>query len=165
MTCFAVSLIWSHRQINERKFKTQVLFRKTASLLQSVQICVIIELSVFCSCTWSLIALWLRDSTFSKFYSENLSVQQCFHLCINACFADTFIISSDLSECSAYWVWCSLTVSLNSLYHICSLFWICLQDLMTSFLSLIICDTDEISQAWYSDVDLETECRFQSLEL
>ena len=36
MTCFAVSLIWSHEHTDDEKSKMQVLFRKTASSLQSV---------------------------------------------------------------------------------------------------------------------------------
>ncbi len=41
MMCFAVSLIWSHGQTDDEKLRTWVLFRKTASSLQLMWICVI----------------------------------------------------------------------------------------------------------------------------
>ena len=133
MTCFIVFLIWLHEQTNDEKLRTWVLFKKTASLLQFMQICMIIELSVFCSCVWSLTTLWLKDLTFSKFYFRNLLVQQHFHLYISAYSADISALSFSLSQQFVHWIWHSLIVSLDSLYHICSLFWIHLQNLMTSF--------------------------------
>src|SRR5437667_9086721 len=80
------------------------------------------ELSVFCSCAWSLTVLWLGGPTPSKFQPGGLSVQRRFHLCINACSADTFTLSSGLSQCSAHWVWRSPTVGLGLLCRNCSLF-------------------------------------------
>ena len=57
ITCSAVSLTWSHKQTDDEKFRTQILFRKAASSLWLIWICVIIKLSVFCSCACSLTAL------------------------------------------------------------------------------------------------------------
>ena len=132
MTCFIVFLIRLHRQTDDEKLRTQILFRKTASSLQLIWICMIMKLSIFCSCAWSLTVLWLKNLTSSKFQFENLSVQQHFHLCINACFADTFILFSDLSQHSAHWIWHLFVIDLNLLCHNCSLFCICLQNLTTS---------------------------------
>ncbi len=102
ITCSAVSLIWSHEQTDNEKPRTWVLFRKAASLLQLIWICMIIKLSVFCSCTCSLTAFWLRNLISRKFYLRDLSVQQCFYLCSNAWSANTFILFSNLSQCSAH---------------------------------------------------------------
>ena len=74
ITCFAVFLIWSHEQTDDEKSETQILFRKTTSSLWSIWICVIMKLSIFYNCAWSLTILWLRDLTSSKFQSEDLSV-------------------------------------------------------------------------------------------
>ena len=155
MTCFTVSLIWLHRQTDDEKFKTWILFRKTASSLQSVQICMIMKLFIFCSCAWSLTVLWLKDSASSRFQFKNLSVQQCFYLCINACFTDIFTLSSDLSQHSAHWIWCLLTVNLNLLYHNYSLFCICLQDLTIS--SFIF----DCLWCWQNFASLTFRCRFR----
>ena len=155
MTCFTVFLIWSHEQTDDEKLRTQILFRKTTSSLQSVWICMIMKLSVFCSCAWSLIVLQLKDLTSSKFQFESLLVQQHFHLCINACFTDIFTFFSDLSQCSAHWIWHSLTVDLNLLCCNCSLFCICLQDLTTnSFIS-------DCLWHWWNFVSLTFKCRFR----
>ena len=89
--CFTVFLTWSHRQTDDEKLKTWVLFRKTASSLQLIWIYMIMKFFVFCSCAWSLTVLWLRNLTLSKFQFRNLLIQWYFYLCINACFADTFI--------------------------------------------------------------------------
>ena len=89
MMCSAVSLIWSQEQTDDRKSGTQVLFRKAASSMWLIWICVIIELSVFCSCAWSLTALRLGGPTPRKFH-PGLPVQRRFHLCSNACSADTY---------------------------------------------------------------------------
>ena len=155
MTCFAVFLAWSHRQTDDEKSRTQTLFRKTASSLQSVQICMIMKLFVFCSCAWSLTVLWLKDLISSKFQFRNLSVQQHFHLCNNACSADTFTFSSNLNQHSAYWIWHSLIVDLSLLCHNCSLFWIYLQDLMTSFF------ISDCLWCWWNLVSLTFRCRFR----
>ena len=74
MTCSAVFLTWSHEQISDRKPDMWILFRKAASSMQFVQIYVIIEFSVFCSCTWNLTALCLKNSTSRKFHFKDLSV-------------------------------------------------------------------------------------------
>ena len=132
ITCFVIFLIWSHEQTDDEKFKTQILFKKTVSSLQSIWICMIMKLSIFCSCAWSLTVLQLRNLISSRFQFKNLSVQWCFYLCINTYFADIFILFSDLSQHSAHWIWHLLTVNLSLLCCNCSLFCICLQDLTTS---------------------------------
>ena len=74
ITCSAVFLIWSHEQIEDKKSETWILFKKAVSLMQLMWICVIIELSVFCSCVWSLTVLWLRNSTSRKCHFRSLLI-------------------------------------------------------------------------------------------
>ena len=74
MTCFVIFLIWSHRQTDDEKLRIWVLFRKIASLLWLIWICMIMKFSVFCSCIWSLTVLQLRSSTLSKFQLESLLI-------------------------------------------------------------------------------------------
>ena len=67
MTCFVIFLIWSHKQINDEKSEIQILFKKTASSLQLMQICIIMKFFIFCNCVWSLTILQLKNLTSSKF--------------------------------------------------------------------------------------------------
>ena len=102
ITCFAVFLTCLHEQIEEEKFCICLLFRKVTSLLWSVWICVIMKLSVFCNCAWSLTALWLKSLILSKFQLKNLSVHQYFYLYIKTWSAIIFIFSLNLSQNSAH---------------------------------------------------------------
>ncbi len=95
--CFTVFLIWSHEQTDDKKLRTWALFRKIMNSLWFIWICMIIKLSIFCSCAWNLIILWLKNLIFSKFHFKNLLIQQCFHLCISACFADISAFSFNLN--------------------------------------------------------------------
>ena len=50
VTYFTVFLIWLHEQIDDKKLRIWILFKKTTSLLQFIQIYMIIEFFIFCSC-------------------------------------------------------------------------------------------------------------------
>ena len=75
MTCAAVSL---SPQVGEGKFGTLALFRKAASPILPVRICVTTELSTFISPTWSLGALRHSGLTPTSPHSGLLASHLCF---------------------------------------------------------------------------------------